>query len=289
MTRNLLAQKAVLASLNISGWSPRRLDKRVTREVAHRHGAAENAGRYNKLLFAKEATEKLTQLASSARHTFYEMSQPWLDNGARVLPSALYVPFSQKMRTFEQDYTGAVEAFCREYPDHILEAKRRLNGLFNPADYPPQQEVRRQFAFKVTIMPCPDAADFRVDLAQEHADDIRADIEERMREALLNTMRNSADRIVEVVGHMAERLKGYRPGQREGHFRDSLVDNIRELVDLLPAFNMTNDPTLAAITARMQSELCSHDAQELRDKPRVRKAVAQAAESILVDVADFMA
>lgn len=294
MSRNLLSQKAVLASLNISGWTSRRLDKRVTNEVNRNHGAADDAGRYNKLLIAKPAISPLTTITSAARTTLYEMSQPWLDTGARVLPSALYIDFTQKMRKHEADYAAAADAFVRAYPDHVAEAKLRLNGMFNPADYPDQGRVRSLFRFDVKILPCPDASDFRVDIAAEHAEDIRSDIEARMTEALEAAMKEPVERILDVVGHMAERLKAYKPAVRkgertEGQFRDSLVENVRSLVSLLPAFNLTNDPSLATIATRIQDELCAFDAQDLRDSPKARKSVAQAAEAILVDVTDFMA
>ncbi|WP_315705044.1 MULTISPECIES: hypothetical protein [unclassified Bradyrhizobium] len=294
MTRNLLSQKAVLASLNITGWTTRRLDKSVTKEVNNRHGASDDAGRYNKLLIAKTATEPLTTIASRARQEFYELSQPWLDTGARVLPSALYIDFSTKMRKHKADYDAAAEQFVRAYPDHVMEARKRLNGMFNPADYPSQSEVRKLFDLDVKIFPCPDAADFRVDIADEHAEDIRADIEARMRDALEAAMREPVERIVETVGHMAERLKAYKPAARkgertEGLFRDSLVENVRSLAAVLPAFNLTNDPRLAAISERISRELCVVEPQKLRDDPKARKSVRLAAEAILADVNDFMA
>jgi hypothetical protein len=67
------------------------------------------------------------------------------------------------------------------------------------------------------------------------------------------------------------------------------VQNVRDLVELLPAFNLTNDQTLDALTRRMRDELCSADAQTLRDDPKARKSVARAAESILDDAREFMA
>lgn len=289
MSRNLLSQKAVLASLNIAGWTSRRLDKRVTKETNSRHGAADDAGRYNKLLIAKTATEPLTTISSRARADFYEMSQPWLDTGARVLPSALYVDFSTKMRKHKDDYAAAAERFVAEYPDYILEAKKRLNGMFNPSDYPDQRKVRKLFDMDVKILPCPDAADFRVDIADEHADDIRSDIEARMQDALKVAMREPYQRIIDTVGHMAERLKAYTPGKRDGVFHASLVDNVRSLVRLLPAFNLTNDPNLTAIAETMSRDLCGFEAQELRDNEKARKRVRKAAEAIVADVSDFMA
>jgi hypothetical protein len=166
--------------------------------------------------------------------------------------------------------------------------------MFDQRDYPSRHDIRALFVLDVKIMPCPDAGDFRVDLAEEHAADIRADVEARVREALDDAMRDTRERILKVVGHMAERLRAYRPaGKRgdktEGAFRDSLVDNVRDLAALLPAFNLTNDPLLDRIAEKIRRDLCAHDAETLRQSPTRRKATAERAEAILKDVSEFLA
>jgi hypothetical protein len=91
---------------------------------------------------------------------------------------------------------------------------------------------------------------------------------------------------------MAEKLKAFKPAQggdrAEGIFRDSLVENVRELVAVLPSLNITGDPTLAAVAARMEA-LCRDDADELRDNAAARASVAAEADAILADVGQFLA
>jgi hypothetical protein len=262
--------------------------------VNRSHGAARDAGRYNKLLVAADTLEAVAKVASAARIAHYEMTQPWFDDGARILPTALYDAYANKMRDFRAEFNEAADKFCRDYPSIVAAAQKRLNGMFKAEDYPKASEVRALFDFDIRVLPCPDAADFRVSIAKEHADDIRNDIETRMAKALNDAMQEPVRRILETVGHMADRLKAYKPagkkgGRTEGTFRDSLVQNVRDLVELLPAFNLTNDQTLDALTRRMRDELCSADAQTLRDDPKARKSVARAAESILDDAREFMA
>jgi hypothetical protein len=68
----------------------------------------------------------------------------------------------------------------------------------------------------VRSSPAPDADDFRIDIAEEHAADIRADVETRLKQALDDAMRDSVTRVVETVDHMATRLRSYRPAERRG-------------------------------------------------------------------------
>jgi hypothetical protein len=161
--------------------------------------------------------------------------------------------------------------------------------MFKVEDYPAPTDVRRRFSFNVAILPFPDVADFRVTLAKEQLQDTKRQLEE----ALENAMQEPIRRIVFVVERMTDRLNKYKPAtdtdKAENTFRDSLVGNIRELVELLPAFNLTDDPKLTALTNRIIVDLCANDAGVLREDEKTRKSVAKAAEVILKQANALMA
>lgn len=293
MTKNVLSEKAVLSVLNISTWTARKYDKKVTDDTNKRHAAGGDAGRYNKQLIAKERIEKITKISNTARNLHYHLTQPWLDNGARVLPSALYLDYANKLRELRTEFEVEADDFARDYPDFVKEARKRLNGMFREEDYPSAHLIRGKFNFDLKIMPCPDSGDFRVDIPKAMLKDIQDDVEDRLQGALEGAMRDSRDRIIATVGHMAEKLQAYTPAdgddRAEGLFRDSLVENIRELAAVLPAFNLTNDPKLTKIINRIQKELCAEDADVLRTNEEVRETVQQSAEEILAQVQQYMA
>ena len=88
---------------------------------------------------------------------------------------------------------------------------------------------------------------------------------------------------------MATKLGEYKPGdgngsKAEGVFRDSLVENIRELAELLPAFNLTGNAKLTALTERIKNELCVEEAADLREHEDVRKEVKKSADEIVAAV-----
>lgn len=296
---NYLAQKAMLASLNISQWSARRLDRKITDEVNKDHGAVADAGRYNKLLVAKDAIRPIQSAVTEARITHMRLTQPWGDTGSRILPAALYEEYTDKLAVCREAFERAVRNFVAHYPEHVKKRQVELNGLFEPADYPDPEKVADLFDFGISILPCPDADDFRVNLAKEHAEDIRLGIEKHMKEALSVAMQEPVRRVIDSVGRMAERLANYQPAVRtkdgvlvaeaQSTFRDSLVDNIRDLVTILPAFNLTNDLELTRITNRMADELCGEPAQILREDEAIREQVAQSAASILDQAKALMA
>ena len=289
-----LSRKAVLVSVAISQWTAFKKDKKVTAETNRRHHAADDAGTYNKLLIQKERLAKINALVSAARTLHYKMTHPWADEGPRVLPNALFVQFSEQFRKLKREFDVAADEFARDYPQFIVERKAKLNGMFNESDYPPVDQIRSKFKLDMTILPFPDSDDFRADLDDDTVADIKREIEEASARVADDTTRHSARRILEVVGHMATKLKEYNPGEaanggKRSFFLSSMVENVRELAELLPALNITNDPKLAAIIKRISQELCAEDACDLRKNDDARASVKKSADEIVKAVSQFLA
>jgi hypothetical protein len=291
---NMLATRAMLASVRISVWTARKVDKKVTAETNAANYAAADAGRYNKALLAKDALASVTAAASAARLAHYSVTLPWMDDGARILPAAAFDKYTADLRAIRFQFETAVAEFVSNYANYVADARRRLGDMYNPDEYPEPAHIEAKFKFETRILPMPDATDFRVDLGDSVAAQIRADIARDTHLALETAQRDVWNRIAGVVGHMVEKLAEYKPATRKGDkvtgiFRDSLVENVRELVAILPALNLTADPYLSEITARLARELCAHDADTLRDSDGIRAETAERAAAILADVSDFLA
>jgi hypothetical protein len=288
-----LKRKTMLVSLNVSQWTARKLDKKITDETNRKYGATADAGRYNKLLIEAKRLAELTSLVSTARTLHYSMTKPWADEGPRVLPNMLYEKFAEAFRELKRKFDKAADEFARDYPQFVAERKAKLNGLFNPADYPHPCDIRSKFKLELKFLPFPDASDFRADLDDDVVADIRREIEETSRGVIDNAMQHTVRQIVETVGHMAEKLGEYKPGRKKDEprtfFFPSLVENVRQLAELLPAFNLTDDPKLTAITKRIVSELCAEDVATLRKNDEARVAVAKSADDIVKEVSKFLA
>lgn len=288
---SFLKSRAMLVRLSVSQWGARRLDKSATAEIVASHNARSDAARVNKRLVSAAALGEIGKIESEARIFHYLVTLPWLDSGARILPAAAFLTYSEKMRNFRQRFESSVAAFLAVYDDAITAARQSLGTMFCESDYPSETEIRRKFAFSHDILPYPDSSDFRVEIAEEQAAEIRSQIDSRLADALGAAMREPWQRIAEHVGKMAERLKAYKPGSEgtraENIFRDSLVENVRELSALLPVLNITGDSRLAEIAERIRAELCQDDASALRDNPNARASVAASAESIMATVGDY--
>lgn len=289
---NVLASKAMLSNVRISTWSARKVDKAVTQEINSDKGAAADAGRYNKSLLDKKALEPIMKIQSEARALHYRLTLPWQDDGARILPAMAFIDYKSQLETIGRKFETAVDEFISGYDTEREAAKTRLGKMFNDQDYPTKSEVRRKFGFEVIINPVPSGDDFRVSMGEAQAEMIKAEIEARAAANLQDAMKDLYRRIGEVCERMAETLKNYKPARgdekAQGIFRDSLVTNVIDLAGVLPTLNIASDPHLAAIADRMKANLTKYDANALRENSRVRSEVAEEAQAILDDIADFI-
>lgn len=282
-----LHEKAMLAKLSISQWTARRYDKKISDEVAAQHAAQasnkDDIGRYNKVLIAQDAIKKINEVASEARTYHYEQTLPWHDDGARILPSKNYAAYMKRMRELRAEFESRVGAFVANYPALIEEARQRLNGMFNQADYPSAGEIAWRYSYNVSFDPIPVGGDFRVGVAAEDMETIRQEIDGRLQAAQAAAMKDLWGRLHTVVSKMAERL-----GDADNKFKNSLVGNIVELVGLLPALNVADDPELEAMRRRVEQTLCQYNPTDLRESRRERAAATRDAKAILDAMAGYM-
>lgn len=278
-----LTEKAMLVKLSITKWSARKYDKKVSGEVAHQYGTDQDRGRYNKVLVAVEAVKKVCQAESAARTFHYENTLPWKDDGARILPAANFNHYSAEMRKLKGDFQAAAMDFCGSYPELMDQARRDLNGLFDPADYPGAEKIARKFSFEVEVDPLPTGADFRVDLQAGEVDRIKADIERRLEQAQATAMSDCFNRLYDVVRKAAEKLT-----DKTAIFRDSLITNIQDLVDLLPRLNLTGDSRLEDLRREVADKLLGYDPEHLRKNAFARQETADAANDILAAMAGYV-
>ena len=253
----------------------RKFDKQTSAEVSVAKQAALDAGRYNKMLLPKDVTKRLTAAVNNARAEHYRLTLPWTDEGWRALPVGAFIDYSNGMAEAERHFHKVAKDVIDDYEVTRHNDKARLGDLFNPMDYPPVEQFASRFRFDVVYRPVPDAADFRVDLSDSVVESIRQSISLQMQDAHKQAMDDCFQRAKEAVDPMAATLA--KP--MGNPFRDSLVGNIEELVELLPKLNYMQDPRIDLLVAEMRDKLTGN-VQELREDPAVRLQKQQAAEKV---------
>lgn len=290
-----LPDRALLVRVAVRYWRARKTDSKIAREVAEQHGGDAEMHWHRRRLLAKSALAEIEKIASQAQAFHEKNTLPWIDRGSRIIPTKNYMNYKQQEEVLKHKFYSAVAAFLPNYPTYIEEARRLLGDDFNEEDYPSPAEIEKRFGFEIHTGGVP-TKDARIpQLGEEEEARIREDIEAQIREAIQGVVRDMWKRIYENVNHMIDGLTAYneREEQRggkgmEGTFRDTLVENLRELVDLLPKINVIDDPDIEKMRLRLRRQLCQDDAEMLRKSPLTRNDVLAKAKAIRDAVADLI-
>ena len=151
-----LTEKCILIKPSISQWTARKFDKKITKEVEDTHNS-KDIGRFNKILIAESSLKDIQKIANEARALIYSKTAPWLDDGYRICTTAIYFELTQEISEIKGRFDACTSKFIDNFPAYIEEARNRLNGTFNPADYPTPSELQRKFNFSVDFLPIPQA------------------------------------------------------------------------------------------------------------------------------------
>lgn len=293
-----LHSRAMLCYLKVKMPSLGKTDKIATEEISKAHGVSSDMGKYRKNLYPKESLAKIQTVISAAKAHHMMTTLPWLDRGGRILPSANYLAHSHKINEFKIEFQDGVREFVTDYTRYLAESARLLGTLFDPADYPDPSQIGSLFSLECRYSNIPSSKDFRVDVSNEAAAAIRAQMDVDDQVAVQEAMRDCWDRVYKVTKHMVDSLYSYQPGGVDAHgnkrravnaFHSSLVDNVRQLADVLPTLNVGEDPQLDNIVKSLREDLCVFDADELKADPDMRQDVASKAAQILENVSHFLA
>jgi hypothetical protein len=239
--------------------------------------------RVNKaLLPGSDSLDKVSKLAGTIRTDYYQLTLPWMD-GMGIIKADGYLGFTQVMSRHKQTWDAAVSRFLVEYPELRDAARAKLNGLFCMDDYPEPHRVAEKFRLDVAFYPVPDAADWRVSLSDEETDRIKEQITAKVAESQGRAMKEAWDRIYNVVSRAHDRL-----ADPKNIFRDSLIENARELCKILPSLNIADDPALERMRDAVERHLCDYEPDDLRNNPGVRAAVSDKLADIMSKMGPFM-
>ena len=287
-----LTHDAMLVSLRINAWSGRLHDRQASRHVAIHHDASASAGRYNKRLLPKAAFAALTATMSQARTTHYENTLPWDDQGSRLLTVANYERYTELLDALGERVARERTRFIEDYDDHIDQARLDLGRLFRIEDYPSKEALRNRFSIAYRIVPVPDAEHFMAELAAADTERVKRDIERRIEERLHGAVGDLYQRLGEAVEHVSERLREDGEG-KPLVFRDSLIENLRSLVDVVPRLNIFGDDELARLCEQVKDRISVVDPDALRPSrtfdPAVRARVKRDADAMTTQFAGYFA
>jgi len=271
-----LEERAMLCHVEIHFYGFHKYDREVSDVAAEQMGADNKAGRYNKSLIEREGIKTLQKIAGDIRRYHRRNTLPWKDDEYRILPSTNYIEHSKGLRERIAEFDKRADSFCKTLPDLYKNAKKQLGKMYKEEEYPEPKVVRSRYWVKVKISPVPVSGDFRVStLDKKDVAIIKKDLENEKAEAVKGAMTSLWQRLQKPIQKMAEKLS-----DKDEDFRDSLVNNITTIVDMIPKLNI-GDPEINKFAKEVKVKLCKVDPKELRKDNKTRKDTAKVAKEIL--------
>ena len=278
-----IAEKALICQLTVSQWLGRKYDKKATQDVANLNNTATNSGRYNKaLLPMSDALNDIYKKTTLIRQRYYENTLPWGIKDTNLLPSKNYLEYMTLFRQEKSEWFDLVDKFLADYPQLQLDAERYLGDLYNPNDYPHVSILRDKFAMEMILMPVP-TDDFRVSISDEELDKVQKDVGNRVDNASDNAMQEAWQRLYDKVKHMSDKL-----ADPKSVFRDTIVDNIAGLCDVLKRLNIHDDPNLENLRQEVETSFANEIPESLRNDPHHRNRKADEANAIMKKMNVYM-
>lgn len=276
-----LVASSVLVDLNVSTWTGRKTAKNETKKVVQDAGAkASDAANVTKKLFVGNPLfADITTKSNAMRNYVLNRTLPWIGD-LRLLSIANFEQFQADMNSMKEEFDEAVDKFCKDYDVQVSAMAFKLGNMFDRSEYPSAANIRHKFNVKWEFSPLPTSGDFRVDAENRLKKEMQEVYERAMEERVRESMKNVWERLHECLTHLADRLGTGKNG-KNNIFRDSLLGNARELVNLLEVFNITQDQQLEAARRKLLAAIDNVEPEELRKNDDIRKDVKAQVDDIL--------
>ena len=264
MNTNQLAGKGMIAVIKMGRWGATKRHKAATDEVNQNNQT--DAAKVSVTLTKHPALKEIISIQGYARQTHYSLTLPSVDEGMRIVPAARMHEHSAAMNQFATQIRQVVDLFMRDYAYERLTAPARLGGLYDARQWPDEDIVREKFRFETDYRPIPTQGQWQqwlLDSAKEGREELR-------------------ERVAIAVRHIADRLAAVNvPGAVcDGRtFRDSVVGNLREILDLAPDLNFMDDKDIADLVREARA-LAQHDPETLRNSQTLRQEVREKADKV---------
>jgi hypothetical protein len=164
----------------------------------------------------------------------------------------------------------------------VIGAQQFLGEAYKASDYPSGHEIAKKFRMDMAVFPVP-TNDFRCEIASDELGRIRADVERRVEDAGKQAMLEVWQRLYDRVAKMSEKLN-----DPSSIFRDTLVENAREICAILPRLNFMDDPNLETMRQEVEAKLTGFHPDTLRHDLDVRRQAATDATDIINKMKAFM-
>lgn len=180
----------------------------------------------------------------------------------------------------QNEFEALKTKFLNSYNDEVINVQLKLGSLFSRDDYPLIESLDSKFAFRTNYMPLPDIGDFRVDIGNEALLEIKQKYEDFYSTQYNTAMNDVWTRLHKALTNMSERLD-YGSKEDKKVFRDTLVGNVTDMIELLRVCNVTKSVQMSDMANKLEDAMSGVTADALREDDTFRAETKAAVDAVM--------
>jgi hypothetical protein len=189
----------------------------------------------------------------------------------------MYFDYAKEISRMQMEFDALVEDFLKDYYNLVQSSQVKLGTMFDATDYPDVEDVRAKYRFNVRYSPVPEVGDWRVDVGNDALKELAQSYELAYQQNLETAYKDVWTRTHEALSRMSDKLSG----NNKQIFRDTLVSNVTEMVDLLDKFNVTGDAEMRKAKDLISDALMGITPDALREDTYLRQETKSKVDALL--------
>lgn len=246
-------------------------------------------------LFANKASLifKRNQIANEMYTYHMKLTLPHGDDGSRLLPNGVYFDYTTEMSAFETQLKALDSQILVQYDQLVDEdVKFRVAALIaqgktpavDRAEYPSKERIEGYLYAQWHLEPIATANDFRYQVDPSIVERLNGRLKQMEDDLRFEFVRRLADPMKRFVEKLSVGI-----GEQGSIFRDSMIENLNELVQLLPKLNVNNDARLTelidGVNAIIKPYVFAPDV--LRESPAARELARDKMKTLLEKLSGY--
>lgn len=276
-----ITQTTLLAKQKFSLFGNNVKDDDLTAEVHIKHSMSDKAGKYTRCLLPNDCLKPIRDIRSAARsdHEKQTMVTPF----GTILPATRSENYLRSMTAWKVQWDAAVRRFIENYASYKQRARLEiLKDAYREEDYPSSAQLPDLFCFDFSLLPLPnpDALDGVPGLSDARIQMLKDQLASAAELAGTQARNQLMERITDKINRLFQTLYEEGPdGQPRlkpsPQIHSSTLDNLNEILELAPSYNMTEDSRIARLVNDARRML-NRTKDDLRDSAVARTATAAA-------------
>jgi hypothetical protein len=227
---------SVMVNLNISKWTARKKDKKVSAKVNQDANASQQASAVHKnLLAGSKGLDAINKQVNVIRKYHTSQTSIWDENSGRIIKNEFYPKYINGITKEINILENLIDDFVEDYEFDKISAKANLGDMYDENEYPSSDEIRSKFGVKLTTSPIADPNDFRIDAGGETKralEQAMTSYQETLNARVLNSMNDIYKRLFETLSNMSEKLDYQVRTKDTKKFGGNIVSNVLDIVAL---------------------------------------------------------